>query len=170
MSHVIETESTPAAEKKTAVRAVKSIMTRPAFPVRADLSLESLEALFLERGLSRVPVADEDGRVVGIVTKTDLVREHNDVGDNPISDPAKLRRRNGVEEPLSGAHVHGEPRTVADVMTRNPITVAADAPIWFAAALMSDRGVHGLPVVKKDGRLLGMISALDVARWAANHK
>lgn len=163
----MEDESKPAPAKKTAVRAVKSIMTRPAFSVRSDLSLEALGASFVERDLSRAAVTDDHGRLIGIVTKTDLVRDHSDGSANTLDNLAPLRREGGIEEALT---VHGEPRTVADVMTRKPVTVAPDAPIWFAAALMSDRGVHGLPVVKKDGQLVGMISALDVARWVASHK
>lgn len=167
MSQTMEDETKPAGTKKTAVRAVKSIMTRPAFSVRPELSLESLEAMFVERDLSRAAVTDERGQLIGIVTKTDLVRDHSDGGDATLDNLAPLRREGGADEALS---LRGEPRTVADVMTRKPITVAADAPIWFAAALMSDRGVHGLPVVKKTGQLVGMISALDVARWVASHK
>ena len=50
-------------------------MTRKVICVSRDLGVESLMALLLHRGVSRVPVVDEFGRLIGIVSKTDLLRE-----------------------------------------------------------------------------------------------
>ncbi len=64
----------PAPQLLAADRArIGEIMTRGAVTVRADNSLEQLVALFLEQGISRVPVVDDDGRAIGIASKTDLV-------------------------------------------------------------------------------------------------
>jgi CBS domain-containing protein len=145
---------------------VKSIMTRPAVTVPSNLSLESLAQLFLERGLSRVPVVDE-GKLVGVVTKTDLVERQHEGGDAEVSDPAVIPLRHGGNADLPGFHVHGEPGTVSEVMSRCPVTVTPEVPVWFCALMMSERGLHGLPVVTEEGKVVGMVSSLDVARWAS---
>ena len=54
--------------------------------------------------------------------------------------------------------------TVADRMAREPIVVGADASLAEAAAIMDGRHVHGLPVVDKAGKLVGVVSQTDLAR------
>jgi CBS domain-containing protein len=54
--------------------------------------------------------------------------------------------------------------TVADRMAKQPIVIAADATLTEAAALMDDRHIHGLPVVDRAGKLVGVLSQTDLAR------
>jgi CBS domain-containing protein len=143
---------------KSKAGTVSTLMTRPAITVRPDLRLETLQQLFLERGLSRVPVVDESGRAIGVVAKTDLIRHQVDEGDTH----EEVRDFNG--------HVHNEPRTVDDVMTRSVVTVPAEAPLWVAAELMSAQALHGLPVVNHDDVVIGVISSLDFVRYVARQR
>jgi CBS domain-containing protein len=152
MSKVISLKHKPKPET------VSALMTRPAITVRPDLSLETLQQLFLERGLSRVPVVDETGRAIGVVAKTDLIAHQADQGDTH----EEVRDFNG--------HVHDEPRTVDDVMTKSVVTVPADAPLWVAAELMAERALHGLPVVNREDVVIGVISSLDFVRYVARRR
>ena len=138
---------------------VAALMTRPAVTVRPDLSLESLQDLFVERGLSRVPVVDGRGRAVGVIAKTDLINDRADALDTSEE-----------EGPVRGSHVHAEPRTVEELMTKNVVTVRADAPLWIAAELMADRALHGVPVVDTRQVVVGMLSSLDFVRFVARGK
>jgi CBS domain-containing protein len=54
--------------------------------------------------------------------------------------------------------------TVGDLMTPNPVTVRADAPLVKAARLLDQHGVHGLPVIDEDGELVGVVSQTDMLR------
>jgi CBS domain-containing protein len=54
--------------------------------------------------------------------------------------------------------------TVGDLMTPNPVTVRADAPLLKAAHLLDQHGVHGLPVIDEAGRLIGVVSQTDMLR------
>jgi CBS domain-containing protein len=120
---------------------VTAVMSRPPVTVPAGSSLDAVEHLFLARGISRAPVVDLDGRLLGIVAKTDLITEH-----------------------VEGRVEH---RTVDDVMSRQVVTVGDHASLSTAAQLMADRRLHGLPVVAAGGKVVGMLSSLDVVRWLA---
>jgi CBS domain-containing protein len=116
--------------------------------------------LLTERQISAVPVVDDDDRVVGIVTEHDLMR----------------RLEIGTERPREGdldsfvertsraaAYVKARGTTVAEVMTRDVVTVGRDAPLAEIAHLMEERGIKRVPVVD-GGKLVGIVSRLDLVR------
>lgn len=113
------------------------VMTQDVVCVLADLEVAVLAELFDEHNISGVPVVDEAGRATGVVSKSDLV-----AGFAP------------------GA-------TVADLMAPMIFALPATATLARAAALMAFEGVHRILVVSADGRVAGILSSLDVARWLA---
>jgi CBS domain-containing protein len=139
-------------------------MHRDVVTVRPEDDVKSLLRLLRKHELPGVPVVDDDGRVVGIVTEADLV----------ISDEnADLHLPHHID--LLGAVVflgpvkHYEERlrraiasSVADMMTPNPVTVGPDESIQEAARTIARRRHNRLPVVDADGRLLGVVTRLDV--------
>jgi acetoin utilization protein AcuB len=137
--------------------AVSWIMNREVASVPPDLSLNSLESMLVAQDLSRVPVIDSDGVLVGIVSKTDLLAHHFDEGDTGEISPAPF-----------GFHTQLEDRTsVADVMSQVVVTVNQDSTIARAAELMAVHRVHGLPVVGPDQSVIGWVSTLDILSWVA---
>jgi CBS-domain-containing membrane protein len=137
---------------------VADIMTRHAITVRAELSLEQLRALFLERDISRAPVIDERGHLLGMISKTDLVVDQHRRNDNEV-DPR------GAGEP--GGHVHAIDNTVRDIMTPIAFTVHATTSVGDAARRMLQDHLHAVPVVGQAGQLLGVLSATDIVAWVA---
>jgi CBS domain-containing protein len=139
-------------------------MHRDVVTVRPEDDVKSLLRLLRKHELPGVPVVDDDGRVVGIVTEADLViREEN----------ADLHLPHHID--LLGAVVflrpvkHYEDRlrraiasSVADMMTPNPVTVGPNESIQEAARTIAERRHNRLPVVDADGRLLGVVTRLDV--------
>jgi len=138
---------------------VAAAMTGDVVCVREDVSIEALTALFLERGISGAPVVDADGFPVGVVSKTDVVRERYENGD---SVDAEYEVPDGFHP---GPIARG---TVGDIMTPLAFTLNEYSPLSRAAALMSCEGVHRIPVVSDDGRVVGILSSLDVMRWVAH--
>lgn len=154
---------TPLHPNETPVRA---IMSGRVSAVREDLSVEALVSLLLERAISGVPVVDAEGRPVGVVTKTDLLREHDDAGDN--DECVRIDAVGRQWEFGRGFHTERITRaTVGEIMTPMVFSLPEDASISQAAALMSFEGVHRLPVVDSAGKVVGLVSTLDVARWLA---
>ena len=143
---------------------VAEVMTPTVLCVRPDFSMESVTAVLLERGIGSVPVVDADGRPLGVVSRSDLLRRH-DAENTLETEPARGREPAAVEPGLRQVVIARQ--TVEEVMTPLAFTVAENAPVSLAGALMAYEGVHHLPVVSNLGDVLGMVSAIDVLRWLA---
>jgi CBS domain-containing protein len=138
-----------------------AIMTRDVVCVRPDLAVESLASLLLARHISAAPVVDAEGRPIGVVSKTDLVRwYHEDAGFADAAPPPVP-----LEPGLSPRAVRTT--TVEDVMMPLAFTLSEDAPLVYAAALMTVEDIHHLPIVGAGGDVVGIVSALDLVRWMA---
>ena len=150
---------------------VADIMTRHALTVRPDTSLDSVIQLLLEQQISGLPVVDEAGGAVGVISKTDLIRDSYLRKDTDEEESASVRlpARRGIRySPGPGYHVEsGDARTAADVMTPMVLTIREDAPIAEAARKMAAGGIHRMPVVSTDGEIVGVVAAMDVVGWVA---
>lgn len=152
---------------------ISELMTHDVICVREDLSVAELTALFIEKNISGAPVVDAEGKPIGVVSKTDLLREHlpeededeNEAGDD---EPLTLHRAGYDVELGPGFRLARIQRsTVAEIMMPIAFTLPESAPVSRAAALMALEGVHRVPVVSEDGKVVGIVSALDVLRWVA---
>jgi len=148
------TPLTAAAADRTPVR---DIMTFHPITVRPDLELEQLVELLLAKGLSRAPVVDDDGRLIGMVSKTDVVLDYQIRGDTEVSQVGGS----------FGGHVHDAPSTVRDVMTPMPVAISETTSVGEAARRMLVEEVHAFPVVSDDGIVTGIVSATDLIAWIA---
>lgn len=140
---------------------VHDVMSREVHTVRPDTPLAEAVELLLDKVYRTLPVVDENGRVVGILTDGDLLER------------AKLLATS-VQRELSRAEVSRElhqirqsGQTVSQVMTPDPVTVRPETPITQAVNLMVERDVKRLPVVDANGTLLGMVSRVNVLRALA---
>jgi CBS domain-containing protein len=134
---------------------VEEVMAREVIAVHPDTSLRTAAELMLEHAISGMPVVDEEGRLAGMLSKTDLVRHRLAEGDEAT-----------VAQLPSGQHlVDGS--TVEDVMTRQVLTVCEGASLTEAAKIMVNAGVHRVPVLTAKGALAGLISTSDIVRWVA---
>ena len=109
--------------------------------VRSDVEIETITNLLVESGVRAVPVVDEARRLVGIVSKSDLLR----------------RRGTGK----------GRTKVAGDIMTPIVHGLPEDAPVAYAISLMALEGLHEVPVVDSHGHVIGMVTATDVLRWVA---
>ncbi len=143
---------------------VADIMERDVVSVHPGDDVESLLRLMREQELPGVPVVNESDRVVGIVTEADLVIREQDAD---LRLPHHIDLWGGVIflEPIK----HYEDRlrrafaaSVADMMTRDPVTIGPDDPIRKAARVIAERRHNRLPVVDPDGKLLGVVTRVDV--------
>ncbi len=139
-------------------------MNQDVAAVHAEDDVETLLRLLRDQELPGVPVVDHSDRVVGIVTESDLVIRDQDAD---IRLPHHIDLFGGVLflEPIK----HYEDRlrrafasTVADMMTRDPITVGAEDSVSHAARLIAKHRHNRLPVIGEDGKLLGIVTRIDV--------
>ena len=138
-------------------------MERDPESVRTDTDVETVIRVLRENELPGVPVVNEGGRCVGIVTEADLVLPDED-GDlhlphyiNVFGGTVFLEPLKRFEQRLRKAFAS----TAADMMTEDPTTVAPDTPVAEAGRIIHDSGHNRLPVVEH-GRLVGVVTRVDV--------
>jgi CBS domain-containing protein len=143
--------------------AVRDIMDANPATVRPETPVEEVVSLMRRHGLPGIPVVDAEGSCVGIVTEADLVLP-DDQGDLHIPHYINLFGGTVFLEPLSRFEQRlrkAFASTADDMMTRDPDTVAPDTSAKEAALLIHETGHNRLPVVE-DGRLVGVVTRLDV--------
>lgn len=145
---------------------VEDIMTRTVVSVAPDMGIKDLLVFWKAHAYSGFPVV-ESGRVVGVVSETDLVYR-----DRPLKAPAFIAVLDIVIALESPQHLQEELRKtigsqVRDVMTSPALTIEPAAEVGAAAEIMTRNRVDRLPVVDKDGQLLGIVSRSDLLRSMA---
>ncbi|MDQ2816086.1 MAG: CBS domain-containing protein [Actinomycetota bacterium] len=127
---------------------VKDVMTADVVAVRADASYLDLAAQLRTHRVSGFPVVDDDGKVIGVVSESDLLAAGTPGSEHPA---------------FHHQHHHQQaPPAAADLMTHPAVTIGSDEPVRRAAALMSAGKLRRLPVVDHGGRLVGILSRTDV--------
>jgi len=142
------------------------IMTRDVAVVHPDTTLLTAVKLMAARGISGLPVVDDRGRVVGMVSEADLLRWHEGFTErearwlNLLADGFELA-------PDFLQEIHEQHRKIKALMSSNPITVAETTPAREIASLMHTQRIKRVPVLR-DGRLVGIISRGDLVRALAD--
>jgi CBS domain-containing protein len=142
---------------------VRDIMDSDPATVHPETAVEDVVRILREHELPGVPVVDDDGRCVGLVTEADLVLP-DDEGDLHIPHYIELFGGTIFLEPLSRFEKRlrkAFASNAADMMTRRPDTVGPDTSVREAAHLIHESGHNRLPVVD-DGRLVGVVTRVDV--------
>lgn len=121
---------------------VADVMTLDPIVIAADAPLEDAERLMRERAISGLPVVDPNGRLVGVISRTDVVED----GSVPMA--ILLRKM------PSGLRV-------GELMSSPAITVETTDPLIEAARRMRDNRIHRLVAVDDTGRPVGILSASD---------
>jgi CBS domain-containing protein len=119
---------------------VTEIMSQQLVTARPDLPADRLVELFRDRHVGCVPVVNDAGRPLGIVTKQDVVECMDE----------------------------GRP-TARELMMPLAMSLGPRATVGQAAAMMSLERIHHVLIVDDDRQLIGVISSLDIARWLARN-
>jgi CBS domain-containing protein len=144
------------------------IMSRDVICLKPETTIEALRAILVENAISGAPVVDEAGKPIGIVSTTDVVRDAHERGETEETENVRLPSRGGVSySPGPGFRSFDPGATVADVMSRRVITILDGTSIARAAELMAKNHVHRLPVVSDTGKVIGLVSSLDILGWLA---
>ncbi|GAA3384142.1 CBS domain-containing protein [Streptomyces racemochromogenes] len=124
---------------------VADLMTDEVVSVPPGMAVKEVAKVLAQYDISGVPVLDDEDRVVGVVSQTDVL---------------------GLASP--GPHAQGAPQaaslTVGEIMSAPAITVRAEETAADAARLMTRRGIERLPVVDVEDRLVGIVTRRDLLR------
>jgi len=141
-------------------------MTREVISASPDTTVNAIARLMAARGISGVPIVDQDERVVGVVTELDMIVRNTRLdppaffqildGRIPLETPAHYRKRLH--------HMLGA--LARDVMTEDPATIGPAADVETLAELLVKKGANPVPVVD-GGRLVGIVSRADIIKMMA---
>ncbi|MFC7272451.1 CBS domain-containing protein [Paractinoplanes rhizophilus] len=131
-------------------------MTPRVVSVDRATSYRTMVDLLTEHRISAVPVIDEAGHVLGVVSEADLLRKIEYAGDAEPRIFDGPRRRDERRRSRAGA--------AAELMSAPPVVVTADTSITAAARTMDREGVKRLPVVDERGRLIGIVTRGDLLK------
>jgi CBS domain-containing protein len=140
---------------------IKEIMTPDVIAVGPETPIHHAARLMADHGVSGLPVVDDHGSVVGIVSEGDLILRQKAPGRTAwwrvfFDDGERLAREY--------QKAHGS--TVAEVMTRAVISASPDLPMESAALILDQHRIRRLPVVSH-GRLVGIVSRGDLVKALA---
>lgn len=125
---------------------VRDVMNTPVIFVYPFHTVREAAAIMVEKNVGSVIVVDDAGRLMGIVTRTDILKHVVAKGLNPDN----IR--------------------IGDIMSRNPYYVLADTPLEEAARLMGLKGIGHLPVLdSKTFKPIGMLSKRDILKIAPHY-
>jgi CBS domain-containing protein len=132
---------------------VKDVMSTHVIAVRPGAGYKDMAAMLHDQRISAFPVIDEDNKVIGIVSETDLLAKEALEGTVPgtVQRLTHQRERSRVNAV-----------TAADLMTKPAVTIGPDEPVSHAARLMYNKRVKRLPVTSGDGTLIGIVTRSDV--------
>lgn len=136
---------------------VKDIMTSPVITVSPDASLKEVGEIFKQKRISGVPVQEADGKIIGIVTITDMLRilgqiyelkesekEHQDIALSKMYEEEKARAK------------------VRNVMSKSIFVVKHTDSIEEIMRLMFKNNIHTIPVSDEEGKIIGVVGRRDI--------
>lgn len=145
------------------MKTAADIMTRDVTTVTRDLSVKELAKLLTSKNISGVPVVDESGSLIGVVTESDLIYQNK-----KIHIPTAFAILDAFIFLESTEKMDREMRkiagsTVGDIYTEEVVRISESARLDEIATIMSERNVHTLPVVS-GGKLVGVIGKRDIIK------
>lgn len=139
------------------------IMSRKVITVSPDHSVRHAARLMLDNRVSGLPVCEDDGNLVGMLTEGDLLRR-SELGT------AALRKLSGSSSQTDpDIYIKGHSWRVGDIMTTSAVTVDAEALVDHVAMLMENHSIKRVPVMH-EGRIVGVVSRRDILKVIAAAK
>jgi CBS domain-containing protein len=141
---------------------VQDVMTAPVVTLRPDETVHEAAERLAGARISGAPVV-ENGKVVGIISETDILRA--------LAPEEFMEKKVSTLEAITmilgwvPTEHRSEPRVV-EVMSSDVITVSPATSVWAAAGLMDRHEVNRLPVIDAEGELVGVVSRADLVRAA----
>lgn len=146
----------------------RDIMTVNVISVKRDTLIKDIAHILVENRIGGVPVVDDGGRVVGIISETDLVSKEKNVHI-----PSYITVLQGVIYLESFKRFEEDIRKITaykaeDIMTAEVEKVHEDDDVETIANIMIEKGVNRVPVVDSEGKLRGIICRYDIIKSMFN--
>ena len=148
-------------------KTVADVMSSEVLTVKKETPLKDAIKLIADNQISALPVVDETGKLVGIISEGDLMWQESGIDTPPyimlldsiiyLQNPARHDKQ--IHKALG--------QTVGEVMSDRPLTIKPKKPVREAARLMHDKKIRRLPVIDEQERVIGIVTQGDIVRMMA---
>jgi len=145
---------------------VKDIMFTDFITLSPKMTFFEAAKIFLSKRISGAPVVDEKGTLVGILSEKDLFRGLYPSYEKYYTDPDYYLSEQGLQEAME----ESKNKLVEDVMSKRIITATPETPILKIGGLMVATGIHRIPVIDKNNKVIGMVTRGDTYRKILQEK
>ena len=142
----------------------QDVMVTPVITAGERATVREVAKLLLERHISGVPVVDDAGKLVGIVTESDLM--HRAEARTERHRPWWLEALVG-ESTMAADYVKSHAGKVEDIMTRRVIAATPETPLHEIAAILEKHHIKRVPIVSRGGDLVGIVSRANLLQAVA---
>ncbi|MEW6496444.1 MAG: CBS domain-containing protein [Cyanobacteriota bacterium] len=148
-------------------KTVADVMSRDPITVKQQTPIKEAIKILVEHRISGLPVVDDAGKAVGVISETDLLWQEAGVEpplyimflDSVIFLENPARHEQELHKALG--------QTVGEVMSSDAVTVKPDQPLQKAAKLMQENSIRRLAVTDDDDKVIGILTAGDIVRAMA---
>lgn len=144
------------------MQTVGEIMVREVKTISPEATLQEAAEMLTLQNISGAPVVDGAGKLIGILSESDLLNETKKRAALPRV--AAFGLFMAPEESLRRIYHDGATLQVQTIMTRNVVTILPDAPLGEAVQLLLSKKVNRLPVVDEEGALVGIVTREDLLK------
>jgi CBS domain-containing protein len=142
----------------------RDVMVSPVITVGINGTVRDVARTLLDKRISALPVVDGKGRMVGIVTESDLMHRAEAGTERRYSWWLEAFKN---ESELAADYIKSHAVKVADIMTRHVETVTPETPLHEIAALLESRQIKRVPVISAEGDLVGIVSRANLLQAIA---
>lgn len=141
----------------------KDIMTSDVVTIQKDASIKTLASLFIKHKVNGIPVVNDEGGAIGMVTEGDLIEQNKN-----LHIPTVIALFDAVI-PLEGQKTFESEvkrltaSKVEDIYNKKVISVSPDESAQEIGTLMAEKDVHTIPVID-NGKLIGIIGKVDLIK------
>ncbi|MBI5639973.1 MAG: CBS domain-containing protein [Nitrospirae bacterium] len=139
----------------------RDVMTRGVISARVDDSLDLVAELMAREGIAGLPVVDDSGRVVGVISEKDFLALMGGSDRRHFMAVIALCLKG---KGCAAAHIKA--KKAGDLMSSPAVTVSEDTSVKTIAQLFMERHINRVPVVDEGGALVGLVSRSDIVRAA----
>src|ERR1700759_2188915 len=143
----------------------RDVMISPVITVRENETVRDVARLLVEERISAVPVLDRAGKLVGIVTESDLMHRAEAGTERPTSWWLSLI---SGDRAVAAEYVKCHAVKIKDVMTRDVETADPDTPLYEIADLFEEKHIKRVPIVSESGDLIGIVSRANIIQVVAS--
>jgi CBS domain-containing protein len=142
----------------------KDIMSTDLITVHKDTDIKTLSKIFIDKKINSVPVVDDEGKLIGIVSETDLVYQ-----DASLHIPTVFSIFDSIFYLQSSKHFKEDlnkitASKVGDIMTGKVLSVKENESIYNIASIITEKKFYSIPVVGNNNELKGIVSRFDIIK------